>query len=285
MRLRTVLVIAMLAAGGVAAGCGRSGSTDAQGRREVVAAFYPLAFAAQEIGGGRGNGANLTPAGAEPHDLEVSPADVSRIRSADLVLLLGHGFQPQLEDAAGNGKRVLRLLDTPNLRLHPNDDPHVWLDPLRYSRIVERVGTALGNKPAADRLVRRLRRLDREYRRGLASCRHREIVMSHEAFAYLAQRYRLQQVAITGLNPEAEPAPRDLARVIRVVRQRRATTVFAETLLPRRLAETVARETGARTAVLNPIEGLTSAQADRGLDYFALMRANLAALRLGLGCT
>jgi len=269
---------------GLVAGCGSSSSGESNGRRDVVAAFYPLAFAAEQIGGKSVDVANLTPAGAEPHDLEVSPKDVGRIRSADVVLLLGHGFQPQLEDAAGSGKDVLRLLDTPGLRLRSNDDPHVWLDPLRYALLVKQIGVALNNRSAADRLVHQLRRLDGEYRPGLAGCAHREIVTSHEAFAYLAERYHLRQVAITGLNPEAEPTPRDLAHVIRAVRQSGATTVFAETLLPRRLAETVARETGARTAVLDPIEGLTSQEEARGLDYFALMRANLAALRTGLGC-
>jgi zinc transport system substrate-binding protein len=284
VRLRIVLVTGLLVIGGVGVGCGGSGSDESQSRRDVVAAFYPLAFAAEQIGGKAADVDNLTPAGAEPHDLELSPKDVGRIRSADLVLLLGRGFQPQLEDAAGNGKDVLRLLDTPGLRVRPNDDPHVWLDPLRYALVGERIGHALGNTRAADRLVHRLHGLDREYRRGLAGCTHREIVTSHEAFGYLAERYHLRQVAITGLNPEAEPTPRDLAHVIRVVQQSRATTVFAETLLPRRLAETVARETGARTAVLNPIEGLTSQEEGRGLDYFALMRANLAALRKGLAC-
>jgi zinc transport system substrate-binding protein len=250
----------------------------------VVAAFYPLAYAAEVIGGSRVDVANLTPTGAEPHDLEATPGDVSRIHSADLVLLLGRGFQPQLEDAAGSGKRVLRLLDTPGLKVHRSDDPHVWLDPLRYALLVRRVGVALDAKPAAQRLAGRLRALDREYRRGLAHCRRHEIVTGHEAFAYLSERYGLTQVAITGVNPEAEPSPQTLQRVIRTVRSTGATTVYTETLLSPRVAETVARASGATTAALNPIEGLTSEQASRGEDYFSLMRQNLAALRKGLGC-
>src|SRR5919197_4357580 len=165
MRLRVILI----AVGGVVllSGCGGALSS-AAGKESVVASFYPLAFAAQEIGGNRVDVQNLTPPGAEPHDLEVSPQDVAAIRDADLVLLLGHGFQPQLEDAAGNGDNVLRLLDTPGLALRSDDDPHVWLDPLRYARIVTRIGAALGEPAAAERLVARLRRLDREYRRGLS---------------------------------------------------------------------------------------------------------------------
>ena len=250
----------------------------------MVASFYPLAFAAGQIGGDRVEVSNLTPAGAEPHDLELSPRDVARIRSADLVLLLGHGFQPQVEDAAGAGRRVVRLLDTPGLRRRANGDPHVWLDPLRYAIIVHRIGAALGARGSARRLITRLRGLDAEYRRGLARCRRRAIVTGHEAFSYLADRYHLEQVAITGVTPEAEPTPQALARVIETVRRTHASTVFTETLLSPRAARTVARATGARTDVLDPIEGLTDAEADAGASYFSLMRANLAALRRGHAC-
>lgn len=275
--LSTGLVVAALLGGGPA---GYPGA----GTR-VVAAFYPLAYAAQELGGDTVSVSNLTRPGAEPHDLEVSPADVARVRAAALVLLLGHGFQPQLERAArGAGGTVLELLDTKGLGRFRTGDPHVWLDPLRYALLVERIGAALHERPAAGRLVARLRALDRAYRAGLARCARREIVTSHAAFAYLARRYGLTQIAIEGVNPEAEPAPRDLARVIQAVRTKRATTVFFETLASPRLAQTVARETGARTAALDPIEGLSPAAVEAGADYFSVMRSNLAHLREGLGC-
>jgi zinc transport system substrate-binding protein len=286
-RVRTKIILVysftvLLAA--LAAGCGSGRSTGGSGKEEVVAAFYPLAYAAEAIGGPSVEVTNLTPPGAEPHDLEVSPREVQKIQSADLVLLLGHGFQPQLESAAGNGAKVLRLLDTPGLRRFRNGDPHVWLDPLRYALIVRRIGAALHRQQPAARLAARLRALDPDYRRSLAHCVRHEIVTSHEAFAYLAQRYGLRQIAITGLTPEAEPAPRDLQRVIALVGQTHATTVFFETLVSPRIADTVAREANAKTAVLNPIEGLTPAEAKRGADYFSLMRANLATLRRALGC-
>lgn len=279
MRLRIVLISLLAAL--LPAGCGSQGKS--RSGKQVVAAFYPLAFAAEQIGGPAVSVRNLTPPGAEPHDLEVSPSDVQEIRSADLVLLLGHGFQPQLEEAAGTGSHVLLLLDTPGLKLTPGD-PHVWLDPLRYALIVRQIGSALGRPRAAERFVARLHALDREYRAGLAHCARKEIVTSHEAFGYLAQRYGLRQVAITGVTPEAEPTPQKLAGVISTVRRTHATTVFFETLVSPRLADTVARETGAKTAVLDPIEGLTPEEEKAGADYFSLMRATLDALRKALGC-
>jgi zinc transport system substrate-binding protein len=285
MRTRIILIsaAALAAAAVIAVAAGRSGE-GSDGRTRVVAAFYPLAYAAEEIGKRDVTVENLTPPGAEPHDLEVSPGSIRLLERADVILLLGHGFQPSLERAAGSDPKALRLLDTPGLGRFPDGDPHVWLDPLGYARIAERIAQTLGHTGEGRSFAARLRSLDGELRRGLAHCTRSQIVTSHEAFRYLAERYGLRQVAISGLSPEAEPSPARLRHVIETIRRTGATTVFFETLVSRRLTETVARETGARTAVLNPIEGLTEDERSSGKDYFVLMRENLASLRKGLGC-
>ena len=270
----TVLVVVGTVTAAFAAG-GDSGRRDP---RSVVAAFYPLAFAAEQLGGPSRRVSNLTPAGAEPHDLELSPDDVATVKSAGAVLLMGHGFQPQLERIAPD---AARLLDTPGLN-RVGKDAHVWLDPLRYATLVRAIARQLHADPAP--LVARLRTLDREYRTGLAHCERRDLVTNHAAFGYLARRYGLNQVAVEGLSPDAEPAPRDLARVARLVREHGATTVFSETLASPRVARTLGRETGATTAVLDPLEGLKPSALARGEDYVTVMRANLAAIRKALGC-
>jgi zinc transport system substrate-binding protein len=266
---KIVLIIVVIS---VLAGCGAAGSTN--GRKTVVAAFYPVAYAAEQLGGTY-DVENLTPPGVEPHDLELAPRTVGRIESAAFVLYLGHGFQPAVSTAASqsNGERVDVLAGLP---LH-DSDPHVWLDPVLYARVVRKIGAVLHRPPGA--LLTRLQQLDREYRHGLRDCRRHEIVTSHEAFGYLAQRYGLTQVAITGITPESEPSPQRLAQVIRLVQKTHATTVFFERLVSPRLADTVARDAGARTAVLDPIEG-----QEAGETYFTLMRKNLAALRKALAC-
>jgi zinc transport system substrate-binding protein len=260
------------------------------GKRSVVAAFYPLAYAAGRIGGSAVHVTNLTPPGAEPHDLELTPREVARIEQADVVLYLSHGFQPAVSKAAeqGSGKKLDILAGLP---LRPTDgseagltaDPHVWLDPSLFARIAKKIGATLA-RPATP-LVRNLRTLDRDYRHGLRNCKRHEIVTSHAAFGYLAARYGLQQVAITGLAPETEPSPQQLAHVVQVVRRTHATTVFFERLVSPRLAQTVAREVGAHTAVLDPIEGLTGDEQKRGDTYLTVMRSNLAALRTALACS
>lgn len=257
-----------------------------------MASFYPLAFAAGQIGGPTVEVTNLTPPGAEPHDVELSVRDVEDVRSADLVLYLGSGFQPAVERAVdGADGEALDLLEGLSI-LEPADDgghedaadPHVWLDPLFYAEMTERIGEALGRPRAAEQLQRRLRDLHTDYEQGLADCQRREIVTSHAAFGYLAERYGLEQIAISGLSPESEPTPRELERVVAEVREQGATTVFFETLISPRLADTVARESGAEAAALDPLEGLTEEEVDRGSDYFSVMRDNLEALREALAC-
>jgi zinc transport system substrate-binding protein len=150
--------------------------------------------------------------------------------------------------------------------------------------MARRIGETLGRPEAARDFTRRLRALDAEYERGLADCDRREIVTSHAAFAYLAERYGLEQIAISGLSPEAEPAATDIEQLVADVRGHGATTIFFEPLVSPRLAETIAREAGVETAALNPIEGLTESELEAGADYFTLMRANLETLREALGC-
>jgi zinc transport system substrate-binding protein len=282
-------------------GCG--GGEGGDDGRTVIAAFYPLAFAAEEVAPPGTTVRNLTPPGVEPHDFELSGRDVQGVAEADAVLYLGRGFQPALEGAVetteANGVDLLdglELLEEPGAHArdeHEPDeereagedaDPHVWLDPTLYASIVERIGDELGRQEAARRLSSRLGELDAEFERGLADCERRELVTSHTAFGYLARRYDLEQIGITGISPEAEPTPGELRDLVEEVREHGATTVFFETLLSPRLAETVAREVGAETAVLNPLEGLTEEELEEGADYFSVMRDNLRALRQALGC-
>jgi zinc transport system substrate-binding protein len=287
MKTRIVLIplLAGITLAIATAGCGGTGGSS--GAAQVVAGVYPLAFAAQEVGGAAVEVTNLTPAGAEPHDLELTPRDVEDIHEADLVVYLGRGFQPGVEEAVESaGVPAVDALDGIELREEGESvDPHIWLDPIRFAQAVERIGAELGREAPARRLAAQLRALDREYREGLGDCARRELVTAHDAFGYLADRYGLEVIPITGISPEAEPSPQDLEAVAELVAERGVTTVFTETLLSPEIGETVAREAGATTAVLNPLEGLTEDELARGENYFSVMRANLSAMRSGLGCT
>lgn len=273
MRGRIVLILAIAAL--AAAGCG--GEDEESSATTVVAAFYPLAFLAERIAP-TGNVTNVTPAGAEPHDLELSARDVESVDDADVVLYIGGGFQPALEDAVAGHDGAVDLLD------EGGADPHVWLDPLRFAAMARATADALREPSGAHAVVADLEELDRELRAGLADCERRQIVTSHAAFGHLAEAYDLTQVPLTGISPEAEPSARDLEALVAEVEESGATTVYFEPLVSADLAETVAREAGVETAMLNPLEGLTDDELAAGEDYFSVMRANLDSLRRGLGC-
>jgi zinc transport system substrate-binding protein len=280
---------------------------------DVTAAFYPLEYVVAEVGDGHVAVTNLTPPGGESHDLELSARDAAALREADLVVYLD-GFAPALDDVvAGLGaSQVFDVATAVDLNAEraeddhadeePADeehadedghgDPHFWLDPTRYADVADAVAARLGElAPAhaddftanAATLRSELETLDAEFADGLADCASTDLVTSHTAFNYLAERYGLRQVGITGLSPSAEPAPGKLAEVTDFVEDHGVTTVFYETLVDPAVAETLAAETGASTAVLDPLEGLTDSSA--GGDYFEVMRSNLASLRAGLRCS
>jgi zinc transport system substrate-binding protein len=288
--VRITLVLALVVSAVVA--CGPSGpGTD--GRPRVVASFYPLAFVAERVAGDRARVEDLTPPGAEPHDFEPTSSQVIAISEADLLLYLGGGFQPAIEElAADAGDSALDVAEGQDvLPSHEDEeafDPHLWLDPARMIPIAEATADRLAAvdpddaqefRAGTSELADDLRALDRDFEAALSDCASRDIVTSHEAFGYLAARYGLEQIGIAGLDPEAEPSPQRLAEVADFVVQHDVTTIFFETLVSPEVAETIAEETGARTAQLDPIES----PPENG-DYFDAMRANLDSLREALRC-
>jgi len=269
----------------------------------VVASFYPLQEAAQQVGGARVDVTNLTAPGVEPHDLELTPDDVEAIATADVVLYLGQGFQPAIQDAVGDaeGTAVDLLAGLATLPPPPGTDatgstvdPHVWLDPLLYASLVGQVATAFGEADPAhaayyrangDAFTRELATLNGEFREGLRHCRSDLIVTNHAAFGYLADAYGLRQEAISGLSPDAEPSADRLASLKDLVQREGVTTIFTEELVSPKVAETLAAEAGVSTAVLHTIEGLTPDEVAAGETYLSLMRENLQTLEVALGCS
>jgi zinc transport system substrate-binding protein len=263
----------------------------------ITAAFYPLAFVAEQLGGSAVNVTNLTPPGAEPHDLELRPSDVVAIRNARIVLYL-HGLQPAVDDAVKTLQDRARAFDalsviTPRHASDGSIDPHFWLDPAILARVAAVIEQRLeGAAPAEAALFQRnltrldaqLAELDRDFGAGLAHCARHEIFTGHAAFGYMGARYGLEQIAITGLNPEAEPSPKQLTEIIQRARKLHPTVIFAETLVSSRSVDAVARAVGAKVAVLDPIEGLLPAERVAGDDYLSLMRRNLRALEESLAC-
>lgn len=290
--LRCAAVAGVLLAG--LAGCSstppQSGDTTT-----VMAAFYPLEYVASEVGGDAVTVTSLTPAGAEPHDVELSPQQIAEIADADLILYI-KGFQPAIDEAVAQvaPDRAVDVSDGITLLTSPGSggsvDPHIWLDPMNMITIAATVRDRLGEaRPsdtqafatATDALDGDLRALDRRWRTGTANCANRDLVVSHEAFAYLADRYDFTQVGISGVSPDSEPSPAQAAEVADFVRANDVRTIYFETLVDPKVAQTVASETGAATAVLDPLEGLP---AGSDATYLTVMADNLATVQAGQPC-
>ncbi|HYN94148.1 MAG TPA: metal ABC transporter substrate-binding protein [Pilimelia sp.] len=304
--LAALLTAAVLLPAAAACGSGSAAGNAADGPA-VVAAFYPLEFVAGRVGGTAVTVTGLAKPGAEPHDLELNPGQIAQLSDADLVVYL-KGFQPAVDGAVAQAAGAAALDVAATVPLldaaaggHEHEggdvadngggpDPHLWLDPTRLATVGDALAARLatadaeaadGFRSRAAALRSDLTALDKEYADGLRDCQRREMIVSHAAFGYLAERYNLEQIAVTGLSPEQEPSPQRLAAVIEEAREHKATTIFFETLVSPEVAETIAQEVGARTAVLDPLEGLEPGTDD---DYLAVMRKNLATLRTALGC-
>jgi len=302
--LGTVLLAGSLAAcGGSPAGAGSGDGLTA------AVAFYPFEFVVERVGGDLVETQNLTTPGAEPHDLELTPRQVALLSTADLVVFQS-GFQPAIDTAIAQAAPQ-RVVDAAEyVTFIPADDgdddaegeehaaeagandPHTWLDPTNLTAVARQVQAELAEaRPEAaaeltantDALVADLEALDNEFRTGLATCALRTFITSHAAFGYLAHRYDLEQVGIRGLEPDAEPSAARIAEVQQIATREGVTTIFFETLVSPVVAQSVARDLGLATDVLDPLEGLTD--ASRGSDYLEVMRANLAALQKANTCT
>jgi zinc transport system substrate-binding protein len=297
-----------------------SQSASATGEVVIVhAAFYPLEFLAKTIGGDQIQVISLTVPGAEPHDMELTPVQVAELENTSLALYI-EGFMPAVDEAieASVPDRALDLSTTVTLLEgeahseeghsdeggHSDDevatdddhghgayDPHIWLDPANMISMANAVsGRLIAIDPARSdlysantaALVAELEALDQEFTSGLANCEQKEIVTSHDAFGYLANAYGFEQHGIAGLSPDTEPSPARLVEISEMVIAEGITTIYYETLVSPAIAETVANETGATTAVLDPIEGLVEGSTD---TFITVMQANLQALIKGQTCS
>ncbi len=276
---------------------------------KVSTSFYPLYYFASEIGGDKAEVKNITPAGTEPHEYEPTSQDIARIENSSLLILNGgvEAWGDKIkENLKGTNVKIVIVgegLLTKEITEEGEaaQDPHIWLDPKLVKKEVKKitegyieVDPANSNfyKNNQKQLDVKLDQLDLMYEQGLKNCATRDFITSHEAFAYLAQRYNLSQISISGLSPDEEPSSQQLAEVADFARKNNVKYIFFETLVSPKLSETIANEVGAQTLVLDPIEGLSDDDIAQGLpagqagkNYFTVMEDNLKNLQIALECS
>lgn len=269
-------------------------------RPMVITSFYPLYFLASTIGGQRATVINLTPAGAEPHDYELTAQDIAQIETSRLLIINGSGLEAwgqKIKDNISARTKIIVASDGLTDQTLAGDknqpDPHIWLDPTLAQKIADKIALGLIEtdpknqdyyQANAAMLKSKLADLDNAYRTGLSNCENKDIITAHAAFAYLARAYGLRQIAITGLAPEAEASPRQMVEISKFARDKKINYIFFESLVSPKLAQTIAAEIGAQTLVLNPLEGLSDSDLAAGQDYLSEMQNNLNNLKIALKC-
>lgn len=294
-------------------GCS-SQSASSDGKINVVTSFYPMYEFTKQVAGEHANVISLIPSGAEPHDWEPSAKDMKHMKNANVFVYNGivEGWAEQALQSAKNPNRVvveaskgIELMEGTEEEHDDHDhghdhkeaaggkilDPHVWLTPALAQKEIEVIVTGLtqadpGNKDDyrknADAYIAKLKALDESFRSGLKDVKRKEFVTQHAAFGYLAKEYGLTQVPISGLSPEEEPAPDQMAEIVAFAKEHKVQTIFFETLVDPKVAQTIAKEIGAKIDVLNPLEGLTDDEKKKNLDYISVMTNNLEALKKAL---
>ncbi len=277
-------------------------ATDSSGKFLVTASFYPLYFFASEIGADKANVINITPTGAEPHDYEPTARDIVNIEKSKLLILVGDSLETwgkkerEILDqtkteivVAGEGLSTQTVVEDGKTVI----DPHMWLSPPLAIQMVNKITSSYikidpENKDYylsnSEVLKTKLSQLDADYKQGLSTCGKYDIVTSHAAFGYLASTYNLNQVAISGLSPDAEPSGKQLANITNFARKNNVKIIFFESLVSPKLSKTISSEIGARSLVLDPIEGLTPESISQGKNYFSVMQQNLTNLKIALDC-
>jgi zinc transport system substrate-binding protein len=280
-----LLALLALTACGAPAGSEQSRSSGQTGSQtiKVMASFYPLQWLTQRIAGDQTNVGSLTPKGAEPHDSELELSQVSALGGADLLVTLG-GFQAAVDEAV-TANPPEAVFDAAPLAGLENDDPHFWLDPVRMADLTGPLAEALsradpdgaaGYQQRAESTAAELQELNQELASGLADYAGAVLVTTHAAFGYFAQRYDLEAMSISGVDPEAEPSPARITEVAKQIEGLPVKTIYFEDQASPKTAEVLAAKLGLATAVLSPLEN------DSAGDYLQVMRINLEALQSGL---
>ena len=296
-------------------GCGTEQGAKARedGKLSVYASFYMMYDFAQKIGGDKAHITVMVPDGTEPHDWEPAAADIAGLQDADLFIYNGAGMEHWAEDilASLNPSSLIVAEASKGIALREethaqaegepeaNDehsgidpiDPHVWLDPNNAKKELETIKNAFVQADAQNasyyeanykKWAGEFDALDEAFRAALSALPRKDIIVAHEAYGYLCAAYGLTQIGIEGLTPDSEPDPGRMAEIIELARLKGVTTIFFEELSSPDVANAIAVETGANTAVLSPIEGLTDEERAQGADYVSVMRKNLTALKQAL---
>ncbi|HGM3508960.1 TPA: metal ABC transporter substrate-binding protein [Clostridioides difficile] len=266
--------------------------TSSNKKLNVYTSFYPMYDFAKKIGGAKADVKNMTPAGIEPHDFEPTTNDIKGLSNADMFIYNGDNMEHWVNDIIQSldNRNILIVKASDGIDLMKGEedsdsmDPHTWLSIRNAKKELEKIKNAFCEKDPDNatyyeknyyKYASEFDALDSQYKKELLPYKGRSIVVAHQAFGYLCKDYNLKQIAIEGLSPDSEPSPARMAEIIKSAKKNKIKVIFYEELVNPKVAETIAKETGSETKVLNTLEELSDKKIKEGEDYISVMKTNL----------
>jgi zinc transport system substrate-binding protein len=301
-KLTWIFVMFLLILTGCSSEAPQKNGENSPRKLEIVTTFYPMYYFTKQVVGNTANVTQLIPNGVEPHDWEPTARDMAKMQDADVFIYNSRYFETWKE-------KVFQSIDTSHLKVveaaskiklmdangqemengpGASKDPHVWLSPVLAQQEVDQIASALKQKDPkhstqyeknAEAFKAKLNNLDQLFKETINKAPRKEFVTQHAAFGYLARQYGLKQIAIAGLSPDVEPTLGKLAELAKLTKKKHIDIIYFEGLTSSKVASTLANEIGAKTEVLNPLEGLTADDKKHSLDYLGVMKKNLKALK------
>ena len=253
---------------------------------QVYASIYPIYDFAKKIAGDKADIYNMTSAGSEPHDFEITSKDMANLTKANLFIYNGGGMEhwvDTVKDSIKDIKYIEASLGIPNDEL----DPHFWLSPIKAKKEMENIKNAFIEIDSNNAnyynsnynvYAAHLDDLDNIFRNYLSNIKNTNLVVTHPAFGHFCKEYSLNQVAIA----RDEADPKAMSETITFIKNNNVEAIFYEDFSSSKLVDSIAKETGVKIYTLNPIESLSEEYINSGEDYFSVMEKNFEALTNGL---
>lgn len=264
-------------------------------RLTIVSTIYPFADLAQKIAKDRVDVVTIVPGGVEPHEYEPTPQSIVVIKNSSIFIYNGlPAMEPWIAKVLPLIPEVTSINTSSFVSTLPGN-PHFWLDPENDKKIADKIRDVLVQKDPenaafysqnADALKVQLANIDQMYQAQLSTsnCSLRDIVVAHDAYGYMANKYHFTTHPIAGLSPDTEPDAQTIAQLVNLVRQKNIPYILFEELATPKISETIAKETNVKTLMLSPIEGLTEDKIKAGEDMISTMKHNLTTLKLAMQC-
>lgn len=280
--------------------------TPIQNRHAVVTTTFALYDIAKNIVGESMEVIHLLPFGVSAHSFEPTPKLMVALEKSDLVVYSGAGLEPWT-DGFTFSHSVINMSEHVHLRkMHKHEeeeheghhhhgvyDPHYWLDIdnmiIATQVITKELIKILPSKKEQytnnmDHYIESLKELDSEYKSTLSECKNNMLITNHGAFGYLAQKYHFHVASLSGLSPETEPSAKSIKRIMHLTEEHNISTIFFENFVSDKTIKSIARDSGVKADVLQPLGNITADEAKQHLTYIDIMRNNLHKITRAFEC-